>query len=235
MPCANCGEFVCPCNVIPDDSAADISPAAPEKNEPTPMDGETLGQFRARAGLPGIDTAAATSIVWRAGHWARLGDEEIARLAALGEPPSPAAASPKPPWNACRCGEVWDGDDIKCPKCGLFLWVSIVDGAPTRDAEVARLTRERDAACRAARAARQQIALSLADIERSDETVLVAHGVIERLKTERAQLAAAVDEAHAALHEAEEAYGESPEVARAHEALHRVGAAERQAEKAGAP
>ena len=38
-----------------------------------PIDGETLGSFRARAGLPGRATAAAESIRWMGGRWVRHG------------------------------------------------------------------------------------------------------------------------------------------------------------------
>jgi len=52
----------------------------------------------------------------------------------------------------------------------------------------------------------------------------VASGAPIETSYTRAQLAKAVDEAHAAIHEAADLYGESPEIERAHEALHKVGA-----------
>ena len=42
----------------------------------SPEEGETLGQFRARCGLPGAGTHAAETTLWRGGRWARVGDED---------------------------------------------------------------------------------------------------------------------------------------------------------------
>lgn len=49
---------------------AGFAPPAPA--EPAPVDGETLGEWRSRAGQPGDDTSAASSIAWWNGRWAPI-------------------------------------------------------------------------------------------------------------------------------------------------------------------
>lgn len=48
-----------------------VKPSGPVVEGKSPGEGETLGQFRARCGLPGVNTAAAEFTVWRGGRWTR--------------------------------------------------------------------------------------------------------------------------------------------------------------------